>query len=97
MRFSTSGLFMKQFLHVIDTSGKFDTGDKFDTGGKFDTDDKFAAGIIDTAGKFTKMDANVFFKFTNRTTANSLAQFAIANPQISELCEFANFIPAYLF
>ncbi len=65
-----------------------------DTGGKFD---KFGAGIIDSGGKFTKMGRNVFFKFTNRKSANSWAQFVIANPQISKICEFTNFISAYLF
>jgi hypothetical protein len=54
---------------VIDTGHKFDTGGKFDTSGKFDTGSNFAAGIIDSGGKFTKMGTNVFF--------NS----QIANPQ----------------
>jgi hypothetical protein len=33
-----------------------------------------------------------FLKFMNRKSANSLAQFAFENSQISEICEFANFI-----
>ncbi len=77
-------------------TGVIDTGGKFDTAGKFDTSGKFAAGIIDPGGKFTKMGTNVFL---NSQIANlqTLGQFAIANPQISEICEFANFISAYLF
>jgi hypothetical protein len=32
-----------------------------------------------------------FFKSANLKSANSWAQFAIKNPQISEICEFKNF------
>jgi hypothetical protein len=38
------------------------------------------------------MGTNVFLKFTNRKSANSLAQFAFENSHFSEICELANFI-----
>jgi hypothetical protein len=62
-----------------------------------DTDGKFAASMVDNGGKFSKVGVQMFFKSANLKSANSWAQFAIKNPQISEICEFKNFKSPNLF
>jgi hypothetical protein len=62
-----------------------------------DTGGKFAASMVDNSGKFSKVGVQMFFKSANLKSANSWAQFAIKNPQISEICEFKNFKSANFF
>jgi hypothetical protein len=96
---------------VTDTGGKFTTS-VIDTSGKLPLVSLTPVANLTPMANLTPaanlppvsltLVANLqrwacFFKFTNRKSANSWAQFAIANLQISKICEFTNFIFANLF